>query len=187
LREVTKGKHLWTKDARGRLVTQLDPIAMRLLVQHETIPAEVLRDIAEEIDPGEVRKRRLGLVGGLIGAGVAYVLIFFYFQLFGKGSGRDPVMITFYIAYLVAPPVVVYWKFRKARKARHERVRRVMLKHLRCPHCGYDIRGLPTAREDGATVCPECGCAWKLDDHRGTASAVPQTCHPRPVEENRDV
>ena len=34
---------------------------------------------------------------------------------------------------------------------------------LRCPHCGYDIRGLPTDPEDGATICPECGCAWQLD------------------------
>ena len=39
-----------------------------------------------------------------------------------------------------------------------------MLKHLRCPHCGYDIRGLPTAPEDVATECPECGCAWRLED-----------------------
>ena len=39
-----------------------------------------------------------------------------------------------------------------------------MLKHLRCPHCGYDIRELPVDPKDGATVCPECGCAWKLAD-----------------------
>jgi transcription initiation factor TFIIIB Brf1 subunit/transcription initiation factor TFIIB len=37
-----------------------------------------------------------------------------------------------------------------------------MLKHLRCPHCGYDLRGLAADPEDGATVCPECGCAWRL-------------------------
>jgi transcription initiation factor TFIIIB Brf1 subunit/transcription initiation factor TFIIB len=37
-----------------------------------------------------------------------------------------------------------------------------MLKHRRCPHCGYDIRGLPVDPQDGATVCPECGCAWEL-------------------------
>ena len=40
----------------------------------------------------------------------------------------------------------------------------VMLSHLRCPHCGYDIRGLAPAPEDCATVCPACGCAWILGD-----------------------
>jgi hypothetical protein len=38
-----------------------------------------------------------------------------------------------------------------------------MLKHRRCPHCGYDLRLLPIDSNDGATVCPECGCAWSLD------------------------
>ena len=33
---------------------------------------------------------------------------------------------------------------------------------LRCPHCGYDLRELPGDPDDGATVCPGCGCAWKL-------------------------
>ena len=39
----------------------------------------------------------------------------------------------------------------------------VMLQHLRCPHCGYDLRLLPTDPKDGASVCPECGCAWRLE------------------------
>ena len=36
------------------------------------------------------------------------------------------------------------------------------IEHLRCPYCGYDIRGLPVDPSDGATVCPECGCAWRV-------------------------
>jgi transcription initiation factor TFIIIB Brf1 subunit/transcription initiation factor TFIIB len=39
-----------------------------------------------------------------------------------------------------------------------------MLEHRRCPHCGYDLRMLPTDPDDGSTVCPECGCAWGLDE-----------------------
>lgn len=36
---------------------------------------------------------------------------------------------------------------------------------LRCGICGYDMRGR-VADDDGCTVCPECGAAWKLDaDH----------------------
>ena len=50
------------------------------------------------------------------------------------------------------------------RNARHKKIGKVMLQHRRCPHCGYDIRLLPANPEDDATVCPECGCAWKLGD-----------------------
>lgn len=31
----------------------------------------------------------------------------------------------------------------------------------RCGSCGYDLAKLPIA-EDGCTICPECGAAWKL-------------------------
>jgi predicted Zn-ribbon and HTH transcriptional regulator len=50
------------------------------------------------------------------------------------------------------------------RCARVNRIRAAMLAHRRCPHCGYDIRLLPTNPADGATVCPECGSAWILPE-----------------------
>lgn len=31
----------------------------------------------------------------------------------------------------------------------------------RCASCGYNLQKLPTA-DDGCTICPECGAAWKL-------------------------
>jgi uncharacterized Zn finger protein (UPF0148 family) len=37
-----------------------------------------------------------------------------------------------------------------------------VLEHRHCPHCGYDIHGLPPDEADGTTLCPECGCAWRL-------------------------
>jgi hypothetical protein len=58
------------------------------------------------------------------------------------------------------PPSVVGYG---PRQRRLKGVRDIMLQHLRCLHSGYDIRDLPTDPTDGATVCPECGCAWKLD------------------------
>jgi hypothetical protein len=63
-----------------------------------------------------------------------------------------------------------------ARRARHKRIRNIMLQHLRCPHCGYDLRLLPTAPGDGATVCPECGCAWRLPPP-ATAGLHRPTCN----------
>jgi hypothetical protein len=51
----------------------------------------------------------------------------------------------------------------RTRSVRRQRIGTVMLGHLRCPHCGYDLRFLRPDPIDGATVCPECGSAWKLD------------------------
>ena len=55
----------------------------------------------------------------------------------------------------------MFW--RGARAVRPKRVRAVMLRHRRCPHCGYDLRMLPTDPTDEVTICPECGCAWRLE------------------------
>ncbi|MHC4130085.1 MAG: hypothetical protein ACYSUA_18360 [Planctomycetota bacterium] len=52
------------------------------------------------------------------------------------------------------------------------RVSAVLIKFRRCPHCGYSLRGLPVDPADGATVCPECACAWRLDDPKLAARAT---------------
>ena len=64
---------------------------------------------------------------------------------------------------------------REAQSIEPKKIRRAMLNHLRCPHCGYDIRGLPTDPEDGVTVCPECGCAWQLACQAPTSQATPES------------
>lgn len=151
------------KDARGRLITQLDPVALHLLRRHDMIPADTLRQIAETLDPREVKLRpRAVLIAPLLVLG-CYAGFFGYFHFFSRWKGWDPVLTTFGVFYFVFPFACAYFGFRKARRARHERIRSVMLEYLRCPHCGYDIRGLPVDTLDGATVCPECGCAWKID------------------------
>lgn len=43
------------------------------------------------------------------------------------------------------------------RHQRLARVRRVLLGHGNCPHCGYRIAALPG--EGGWMRCPECSCA----------------------------
>jgi len=39
----------------------------------------------------------------------------------------------------------------------------VSLEHDCCPSCGYELTGLPLDKEinDGCTICPECGAAWR--------------------------
>ena len=152
------------KDAHGRKVMQLDPVAMYFLCQSDVIPSEPLRNIAAELDPAELEKRPRAALFAPFWVVLWYAAWFLYFRLFSTWRGWDPVLIAFGVSYFLFPFVWVYNGFRKARHVRWERVRRVMCEHLRCPHCGYDIRGLPVAPEDGATICPECGSAWKLED-----------------------
>jgi hypothetical protein len=175
------GRLSYGLDARGRRVTQLDPIALHLLRRHDVIPADALRAIAEELDPEELKRRPRAFLLAPFWVLAWYAAFFGYFYLFERWRGWRPVLGVFAISYFLFPFGWAYFGFRKARRARHERIQRVMLAHLRCPHCGYDIRGLREAPEDGATVCPECGCAWRIDDTRvdeggmGTAAATPVT------------
>jgi hypothetical protein len=41
--------------------------------------------------------------------------------------------------------------------------RSVLLAGQRCPACGQSLRGVPPM-DDGLTVCPECGHAWRAEE-----------------------
>jgi hypothetical protein len=151
------------KDARGRKVSQLDPVAMHLLRQNHMIAPEDLRRLAVELDAREVKRRPLAVLLAPILVVVWYSLFFGYFYFFSRWRGWDPVLIGFATFYFLFPFARVYYAFRKARRARWARICDVMLRHLHCPHCGYNIRGLLPDPVDSATLCPECGCAWQLD------------------------
>ena len=147
------------KDARGRKVPQLDTVAMHLLRRRVVVPSDVLQAIANEKGVRPTRVERAALIGGVCGALLA---ISFLMHALITGVIRDAPFLTGLI-YLCCLPWIMWYNIKKKRFGK---VAAAMLKHLHCPHCGYDIRGLPIDPEDGATVCPECGCAWRLDDRR---------------------
>ena len=159
---TSKSKRL--KDARGRPVSLTDPVKLHLLNLRSSIPAETLRSMADDIMPGARRQRLIQLLSVALGFVVVVGGNIVYFRYLSSWKGLDPVNTTIYVVQVIvilSGPVLAY---RLARAKYVSRVASVMLKHLRCPHCGYDLRGLPTASEDGATVCPECGCAWILEN-----------------------
>ncbi len=150
------------KDARGHWVTQLDPVRAHLLHQTTVIPTNTLRTIADDLLPG-ARRQRLIQVSSVV-FGFLFVIggNVVYFRYFSSWKGLDPVNLSIYalqILVLLAGPVIA---IRMARTQYLDRVAATMLSHLRCPHCGYDIHSLPPSSDDGATVCPECGCAWAV-------------------------
>ena len=157
---VSKGSVI---DACGRRVTQLDPIAMHLLHRHDRIPAEELRTIATAIDPRELKKRPRVALLTPVWIVLWYAAFFGYFLVFNRWRGWDPVLFMFTTPYFVFPIAMLWFGARKARRARWERIGRIMIEHRYCPHCGYDMRGCP-ADADSITVCPECGSAWSTRD-----------------------
>ena len=159
--ETQRAGHI--KDARGRKVTQLDPVTMRLLRQHDVIPAETLRQLADKIGVGWPWLVRMTFFVMLLTV-VAYLLVTGVFLLRDVVLGHAALGALAARLSLMIPPLIgllCIWFV--SRRVRFKRIRNIMLQHLRCPHCGYDLRMLPTDPDDGATVCPECGCAWRLE------------------------
>lgn len=151
------------KDARGRSVRQLDPVIMHLSRRHDAISPEPLRAIAQDVGIGMTRANQIAFWGGvlcLVCLGIAFVILFVKFQNGTIGLRRLVLSLLPYCGVWIAP--YAFW--RGTRGVRFQRITKVMLQHRRCPHCGYDTRGLPADASDGATVCPECGCAWKLTE-----------------------
>ena len=151
-------------DDRGRYVTVIDPFLLHKLRRHDVIPAEALEKIARELGSGWAKQ---GVwIFSYVWSVALVILIAAHFIKWGGGFSlhpREQRLLTVLIVLFVINCGLV-WYF--SRRDRLKRVRRILLKHVRCAHCGYDLRLLPVDPEDGATVCPECGCAWKLDEQR---------------------
>jgi hypothetical protein len=144
-------------DARQRRVTQLDPVGMHLLRRHNVIPAHVLRTIAAEpglaVTTWERATLAFGIALPLLVAG-----LFIHAIVTGDFAG-GPLARSAAFAYFSFVPLVIWYGLKAARFGK---IAAAMLKHRRCPHCGYDLGGLEPDDADGATVCPECGCAWHM-------------------------
>ena len=146
-------------DARGRKVTQLDPVAMHLMRRHDMIEADVLRSIANEKGVRIAPLERIWLIAGIVADLLIGVLLIQ--SVFTGDFATAPYARSAAMVYFAAVPWIPWFR---AKYIRFGSIAKAMLKYVRCPHCGYDLRGLPEDNGDSATVCPECGCAWQLGD-----------------------
>lgn len=153
-------------DADGRAVRCIDPV--RLFVRpgdrrvEPAIPRPVVERMAEELLPRVRRHRRVLFVSTVLAAGVVAGGTAGFAVARGRWPTLDPVMLAIHAAQVglvVGGPVLAWWILR-ARYVR--RTAEVLLRHGRCPHCGYALAGLAADPGDGATTCPECGCRWRL-------------------------
>jgi len=156
------------KDLRGRSVSQLDPFVMHLLHKHDTIPPDALAVIARRVGAGLTRWNRVLLWATVVGVLclVIALIILSTRYLSGSISSRRLIVSLVPFTFIWFTPFSLWMG---TRSARFHRIRSIMLEHERCAHCGYHLRGLPVDPTDHATLCPECGCAWRLtavhDDH----------------------
>jgi hypothetical protein len=158
------------RDARGRSVRPLDPTAMRLVRRGEGIPADLLKEMS-----GRIGMRMTWRESWLVGPPrVTRCVMFGQVVLVGVLVTVGPLAIirrpdfgsvTSYLFILCATVFSLYALRTAARRTFARRAADVMLEYVRCPYCGYNLRLLRADPLDGATVCPECGCAWRLDDH----------------------
>jgi hypothetical protein len=152
------------RDARGRRVTQLDPLELNLLHRHDAIDRDAMRPLVEEIGSGMDDRTRRFLPVLIVGCiAIAAILVVQVVEFAMSGDFRVLFQARNVALANVWFLLLVLWA--RAKATRFGRVRAVMLKHHRCPHCGYDLRALD-ADEDGATACPECGCAWRMPTAR---------------------
>ena len=157
-----KPAHPWKipriKDARGRQITQLDPVALYLLRQHSVIDADTLHTIANTKGVRITTVERAALIGGLC---CALLVISLFTHGLITGDIRDATIAkSSGLLYLCSIPWIIWYVIKRRRFGN---VTATMISHLHCPHCGYDLRMLHVDPADGATICPECGCAWRLE------------------------
>ncbi len=94
----------------------------------------------------------------------------------------DPAFIAPNLFFVVWIPAA----YVQRRRSRRQRVTAIMLKHRRCPHCGNSLLGLPVDPTDGATICPGCTGAWRLDDAAIAAHCAASCCALAPLFAGRN-
>lgn len=109
----------------------------------DVIDSEQLERIAEELTPGTIKlKRQLTRTFPLVILGLAVILTVGYFlsppasQSHLISAIQNPLMWVLLVGGMIGT-------YLKAKKKRAASVERTMLRHQRCPHCGYALDALP--------------------------------------------
>ena len=152
-------------DARGRVVSLLDPMPLWVLGRDEPIDRTTLDAIVEDLGvPPRTGRRMLWFGIAVTAAALVIVVVSISVEIArgGQAAVRDlvsslaimgPIGASAIVGGCVVPIMV-------ERKKRFARLERLMLSHGCCPHCGFGIAGIPPEPEDEAVVCPECASAW---------------------------
>lgn len=126
----------------------------------ETVPISVQEEIDREV-------RDSGVAGFPPIAFTALQLVVFLgawggiWFLTGVPLYKFPVIIISAAAAAIAAMVTLPLRRMFYTQAQAAPIVRAFLARSLCPACGYSLAGSEPA-DDGCTVCPECGTAWRL-------------------------
>lgn len=131
--------------------------------RRERRPACFGAALQKEIERREMAHRRFfGLKNTtVIAIGVGFIVMLFLFKLLPIGwpsEGSVGAVVLTLITFGIVPILAVGIAGRPK-----SIVIDTLREHARCPACVYNLAGCPVAADDGCTVCPECGAAWRLD------------------------
>lgn len=145
-------------DARGRAVTPADT---HLLPQGAS--AAVRKEIANS---RLLSLRSLAIIAGIV---AAIVLVRLGLRLWLR-----PSLSWLYVGEVGAATaslaVAYLFVAFHSRRRFEDRAVRAWLSIGHCAACGYSLRAIPPDF-DGATVCPECGAAWRLGNNSSRSAS----------------
>ena len=112
--------------------------------------------------PGAVKE-----AAPLTGAFVLLIVGLFGMRLISSSlppiRGRTWGGVVVFLLMLVIVFVAMRWTAVIMLSNRSKRLRSVLIQAQRCASCAYILGGLDI-EDDGCTVCPECGAAWRLKE-----------------------
>ena len=154
-------------DDRNRKVELLNPFRLYFSGRDDVIEQPVLKSIIDAGADGGSKKLQLSLLF----AGAFFIAMALFAFLPEYRATRD---LKHSLGEAVRSPIVYFslgygflvipWQLQAERRIRRRHITKALLERRRCAHCGYNLDGLETDADDSATVCPECACAWKLDE-----------------------
>ena len=139
-----------------------------MIALHQTDRADraAIQSMLNDMERGLARQLswRTYVLRVLVGVAVM-AAVFVVLWLVGDANFRAAMRQVYTTEFAIYLPFLIGVFVIPLLMARHRhagRVLRALLDHRICPHCGYDLRGIPADPSDGAAVCPECACAWRL-------------------------
>lgn len=149
-----------TRDAEGRLVRLLDPYPLWLRGRFEPIAETELNAIVNDLGVPNKGRKTIYLWLGFIAVVLVLTVggIAAMVMIEGRPAVNDLLSMLRNPAMWIGPIGGTVAAIIATRQQRLAKMRRVLLGHGHCPHCGYRIVGLPTG--DEAVRCPECSCTW---------------------------
>lgn len=149
------------KDSRGKPASVIDPIKLHHRGDYSTIDADTLGRITDELRSSAMQDKLIRFARLLVVPGVFASGGLWFYGSFKPETDVDQfgAILAFGIQMLVTSGALVLI-LGIPRIFYAKKVAAVLLKHMRCPHCGQDLAGLSPNRNGRTVDCAGCDHSW---------------------------